>query len=292
MKNIEKHSFDKDKLKKRYSDTLECFDEDLDEVKGNYKFLELIYFGALKVIQINSFLNLLTVKETKRYLLIAQKAKFAHIKLLANPGQEVDINLDNSGISTLRADEDKELIKPGLWINAYELGVVLRKNDLNYLNVNKSRIRKISEAYHVVVFYKYFELLKSYMNNNVDKLILLEIKEICNKKFDTNTPPKPDIFPEAYVFQLYQRVQLIEYVINEKEYEFNELLYLALQYHKTIWSQNKGLNLGDVPLKNNSDGFISWPLTSLAAMAYDKGMKIKVESDYMPEWMVKGKWHR
>jgi hypothetical protein len=55
----------------------------------------------------------------------------------------------------------------------------------------------------------------------------------------------------------------------------------ALEAHKEYWSAT-------AELRKNIEGVISLPLTALAALAWDRGLRFHVESDYLPWSWVTG----
>ena len=61
----------------------------------------------------------------------------------------------------------------------------------------------------------------------------------------------------------------------------NAAFTAALKGHKRYWSSTK-------KLRQDVAGYVSLPLTSLAALAYDRGVRIEVESDYLPRPWVTG----
>lgn len=77
-------------------------------------------------------------------------------------------------------------------------------------------------------------------------------------------------------------------LIDNNETEFNSNFALAIQSHKEVWSQKKALNRGGTPLCRENEGFLAWDCTALAVMAYDKGWKLEITSDYVPQFMVDG----
>jgi hypothetical protein len=54
----------------------------------------------------------------------------------------------------------------------------------------------------------------------------------------------------------------------------------ALESHKTFW--------GAKNMRQDKNGWISLPLIHACAYAYDHGMDLNVESDYIPRWLVTG----
>jgi Immunity protein 49 len=83
------------------------------------------------------------------------------------------------------------------------------------------------------------------------------------------------------------RLQTLPYIQTLKSLDagdfpgFNEALTQALLGHKKYWSSSE-------KLRQTPDGWVSISLTAVAAIAYDRGMKIEVESDYMPASWVRG----
>jgi hypothetical protein len=61
---------------------------------------------------------------------------------------------------------------------------------------------------------------------------------------------------------------------------FTAALTEALQGHKAFWSQKKNAD--------NFEGFVSLPLTAAAALAWNRGMRFEVDSDYLPMSWVRG----
>jgi hypothetical protein len=59
----------------------------------------------------------------------------------------------------------------------------------------------------------------------------------------------------------------------------------ALRSHKAYWSSSRDL-------RKNPTGFVSLPLTMLAALAWDRGIRVGIDSDYMPRPWVTGEAFR
>ncbi|MED5816356.1 immunity 49 family protein [Mycolicibacterium sp. 050232] len=60
---------------------------------------------------------------------------------------------------------------------------------------------------------------------------------------------------------------------------FTDQLEIALNSHRTYWSKNE-------ERREHPQGFASLPLLGLASMAADEGMRIEVESDYLPRELI------
>lgn len=90
-----------------------------------------------------------------------------------------------------------------------------------------------------------------------------------------------DVNDESTQFVLYIEEPLIRVwmaaLMNKEDY-FNEQLEDALLLHKKYYS------FGDKC--EESDGWVSWRLLAPTIFAHDSGINIKVESEYLPKWLV------
>ena len=77
-------------------------------------------------------------------------------------------------------------------------------------------------------------------------------------------------------------IRLNEYALEEKEEEFNQELEKSLLARKTrIKSRND---------EDDSRDWINFQLLACCAYAYDKGIKITVESEYIPRYVYEGNY--
>jgi Immunity protein 49 len=72
------------------------------------------------------------------------------------------------------------------------------------------------------------------------------------------------------------------------EKQLNEKLYEALQKHKDFCEMiySKRELAGGSPNSNQDYCFVSKDLLMVCCLAHDKGMKVEVESDYLPQWII------
>lgn len=127
-------------------------------------------------------------------------------------------------------------------------------------------------------------LRKEYQN------ALVELKDIVNKI--TN---EPEVYYKNYLAFNWKKHQVdllivpyyrcLESVLEGNQIQFDERLYEGLQKHKE-WSLLKSIK-GHIPNSNNPFSFISIRMLATCCLAYDKGMTINTESDYIPKWLYK-----
>jgi hypothetical protein len=79
-------------------------------------------------------------------------------------------------------------------------------------------------------------------------------------------------------------IKVYQAIFSNNENLFNTNIYNALEKHKNHY---EGEEFGE-SRRGKPEGWISVALTVACAIAHDKGMKREVESDYIPEWLIKG----
>ncbi len=93
-------------------------------------------------------------------------------------------------------------------------------------------------------------------------------------------------FAIEFVNYLYEPLLFTyEALLRKNEEDFNTQLVEALTRHKTYYDTKKDNRCDDYK------GWISWRLLGVTALAYDLGIKIKVKSDYIPEWLYRGEFN-
>ena len=70
-------------------------------------------------------------------------------------------------------------------------------------------------------------------------------------------------------------------LLDNDESAFNEGLFEGVKAHKAWWGRGQRLT--------DPEGFWACLPLGLAAMAYDSGMPVRVESDYIPRWFIEGR---
>ncbi|MEY3444022.1 MAG: hypothetical protein RLZZ519_2303 [Bacteroidota bacterium] len=76
------------------------------------------------------------------------------------------------------------------------------------------------------------------------------------------------------------QINLWQAILDKDKARAETMLTKALESHKVFW--------GSKEEKQNEYGWISLPLLAACAYAYDHGMDLNVESDYIPRWLYMG----
>ncbi|MCU0439104.1 MAG: immunity 49 family protein [Raineya sp.] len=80
-------------------------------------------------------------------------------------------------------------------------------------------------------------------------------------------------------------LKVYQSVFENNEKGFNHNLKTALEKHKNYY---ENFLLEGEEIRSEHTGWLSMALIGACVIAYDKGMKRQVESDYIPNWIVKG----
>ncbi|MCR3748753.1 immunity 49 family protein [Lentzea californiensis] len=89
--------------------------------------------------------------------------------------------------------------------------------------------------------------------------------------------------PELVLELLYPPIELFYLFTQRDEAKFNDSLVRALELHQRFWTK-------DEDRRGDPNGFVSFPLLAIAALAKDAGMTIDVESEYLPKTLLDGNW--
>jgi hypothetical protein len=82
---------------------------------------------------------------------------------------------------------------------------------------------------------------------------------------------------------LYPPINLFHRSVRKDEADFNQALVEALELHKAYWT-------ADEDRANDPEGRIALGPLAVACLAYDGGIPIEVESDYLPKHLLQPGW--
>lgn len=75
-------------------------------------------------------------------------------------------------------------------------------------------------------------------------------------------------------------------LLGKNAQKFNDALHHAVQKHKAYWSRDKPFYKGGMIPKDDRMGLFSLPLTAICKFAQQNGIKVEVESDYLPQGFI------
>ncbi|MFG3287068.1 immunity 49 family protein [Streptomyces sp. NPDC048111] len=164
------------------------------------------------------------------------------------------------------------------WLDAFYLAAICRESD---------RMRQLAsipmpflrtEATEVEEYlFLWAEALQSGLHRDSEKMwnSLIAVAE----KSAPEGLPEPE---RAKALELLSPlIEMFRYLMERDATGFNSALGKALNWHKAYWAENDPASV---------DGLVALAPLALACIAYDAGVDIEVESEYMPQGLLVPEW--
>ncbi|MDB1086315.1 immunity 49 family protein [Streptomyces sp. ACA25] len=166
----------------------------------------------------------------------------------------------------------------GNWLTAFWLAVICRdQGRMSQLcRVPLSLLRDSGAEYDEYI-YSWVDALQSYWTGRpgmADKLIAA---------FEGADPAVARAPRDLLLMILSAPIDLFYRFVRRDPEQINSSLVQALQLHKEYWTADED-RLSDV------DGFVALGPLAIACLAYDAGHPINVQSEYLPEHLLKRSW--
>ncbi|MCM3262917.1 immunity 49 family protein [Streptomyces thermoviolaceus] len=177
---------------------------------------------------------------------------------------------------TLQATGPQWYVNPSTWINALYLAVACREKDrINALcRVPVSLLRENGSRFEEYQ-YAWVETLQAYWRGDMDLVRKLVAAVDA-------TDPRSVADPETVSKIVYPPMELFHRFIRKDNAGFNQALLNALRWHKEYWSEeSRALH---------ATGLVALGPLAMVCIAYDAGMPIEGESDYLPAVLIKRNW--
>jgi hypothetical protein len=209
-------------------------------------------------------------------LLLAAQARSALFATALNPDGPVEIQLGEGPPVVYRSAPDESAVNIGAWLHGFFLNVICGEieavqrlctvpNDLLLRSSSKG------SQYH----YLFKDALCAFVNRQTGNLV-----ETILAALDATDPVRPDIHDRRIALDLaVPQLEVFIYLISNNP-KYGDAMQRAVELHRSYWS---------TPLENsrNSTGFMSLPLTALAALGRQRGLTHDVESPYLPMALIK-----
>ena len=286
MEKINLHKVDlPDVIKENYDWLDKKLYKSINKSKEAFRFLFYVYKDSSELLQM-SVLEKPELSQQKYWFTYGLNCIGEFCRLAHFPNEVEEAQIDESGVFSIKVEETNQHINI---LKALSMATIARDKE-------KQKIIADSPLY-------LWEMKEENLNNgNFVTCFLLLMKEYySNKTFNEELFEKsqqyvilnkseigPDIKQKFWIYYMNEFLIALKSLAADNEAEFNQNLIKAIKAHQEVWSQKKALNRGGTSLCRSNEGFLSWDCTALAAMAYDKGWKLEVESDYMPGFMVDG----
>jgi hypothetical protein len=182
-------------------------------------------------------------------------------------------------VRSIPAVGPKHFTDAGTWLEAFWLAVVCRDQArMTQLCQVPIETLRDSGAVFEEYIYHWVDALQTYWLERPglgDKLVAA---------FEGTDPDRLRFIDREMMLKvLYPPVNLFYRFISQDPVKFNEALVQALQLHKEYWT-------ADPEREESGDGDIPLAVLAITCLAYDAGRPIDVESEYLPEHLLKRSW--
>jgi Immunity protein 49 len=230
-----------------------------------------IWAGRLAVAEPNS-------RDLLLALTIACRAGAANLWLASQPGATQTLSLGEGAPATLTGSGPDSTTHVGAWLDAFRLASICRDLEaMKWLLATPTSVLRASSTKGDEYAYQYVDALRGFWQNDprTGDLFLAALE-------GTDPAVLVNADPDYVLDVVVPEMEIFLNVLNKDPAGMNAALAKALKLHEGYWR--------DPSRANNSDGFIALGPLAMASLANDRGMKIEVESGYMPSWLVRGEW--
>ncbi|MGW3316653.1 immunity 49 family protein [Streptomyces fungicidicus] len=167
----------------------------------------------------------------------------------------------------------------GTWLEAFWLAVVCRDQArMTRLCEVPVEMLRASGAVFEEYIYHWVDALQTYWLERPglgDKLVAA---------FDASDPERLQFMDREMMLKvLFSPVNVFYRFAGREADQFNEALIRGLELHKEYWTASE-------ERQESGDGDIPLALLGLACLAHDAGLPVEVESEYLPEHLLKRTW--
>lgn len=171
--------------------------------------------------------------------------------------------------------EDNSILNASEWIRSFYLALIGRQ-DLNCTALSRIPVATIRQSItrESAFRYTWIETLQAMQAGRPDlgNLLIRAMEE---------TDPNMAIDPDWVLHHDVHEMNVLTKLLARDAKAFEAALVKAIVVHKDYWSKTEDRRADTL-------GFMSIPLTALAALAYDSGYRFDIDSEYLPMWLVTG----
>ncbi|GAA2480607.1 hypothetical protein GCM10023100_51670 [Actinocorallia cavernae] len=183
------------------------------------------------------------------------------------------------GVKNLPATGPQDYLHAGSWLTSFYLAVICRENGRveQLAQVPVSFLRASGAEFDEYV-YAWVETLQNLWFGR------REVWDTLATAIDGTAPEAAPIAGQELMLKiLYPPLELFHHYLRREAGEFNATLADALTWHKEYWAANEARS-------RSGEGLVALAPLAVACMAYDAGMPVDVESEYIPRALLRRSW--
>jgi Immunity protein 49 len=302
MEKIERHNANEIKyrsIRDKYSTEIENSPKWIDGVIENINTWSItsLQKGFWSVFYQSIYLSEQESAET--FLFYSNELTKIIFELSKNSGKEITIKYDGQTKTLqgwevgLTINHPPDIYFPWYWEECVEFALILRnQKTIDLLKFDCSwheyRDRTIGSFNPDMIDMALYDFYNSLLFKNYAKSLELANTIITNLEENldgwiNNINHFKTVKDEALLLTI-PSMYCFKSVFEGDEAAFNTYLYDALIKHKQYCTTKYKTPL--TPTSNQDQLFVAMSLLTACSLAFDKGMKVEIESDYIPKWLI------
>ena len=273
MKKIELHTYDAKAIKDNAKWHYDRIPKLMETIRQKEISLDGLY-DRCKVLAIYEYILNRNEKECLKYIDYSMKALLGHFEQASYPGQEVEIEICGEKINVRGKESEDYKLGPMFWLEGIYMAIILRDKEsiLKFMNIPIQVMLNANmndeELFMVFVFF-----LKNYLSSNKDTgELLIDAYKLTDPKL---YEPERNLFIQNTITP---QLELFISMIKDDQIEFDKDLEKALTRFKSFYNQ----------MPKEEYGLMSFPFIAICILAKERGLKIEIESDYTPKFLIEG----
>jgi hypothetical protein len=270
---IERHSIDQKYAHELFEEQRETLPKRLDAAAQNPNRLPFLSDQALNVAGYASAIDPRS-PEIKPNVRLAAEALAALFVVHAQGGKKVTVPLGGKQITYEGVEIDESYLYSARWMKAFYATTIIQDEALQkqlFASVPDFSLSSTTSPRHRNLLVHALRGWHAEADDTGRRFV---------KCIDATDPKEYDTDYHNYLLRIdVPQITVTFYCLGEKK-ELTESMVNAVQRHKEFYSSNK-------KLRDDVDGFFSLGLTAIAVEAQARGLKLGVESNYLPPALLK-----
>ena len=267
------HDFDRAEAEENLGTFEVVVERKLAQAKSSANHLSMLHRFTLSLLGYLAGLGKDTGRLRNVLRLLARTGAATFALARTRPGESVDVALDDDGVSRLTGPVDESTAHGGVWLFSYWAALILDDpQSLYLLSTTPVRIMRDSSTTSDPYYEMFIDALESFTNAD---------SSVTQKLFPAlqATDPAGLKTSEArYVLNIHvPQMEILYNLLKSRQEGFTSALVKALEKHKTYWERDR----------ENTEGLFALGPAALACAAVRQGLRVEVESGYMPAGLLR-----
>ncbi|GAA2276086.1 immunity 49 family protein [Streptomyces atrovirens] len=254
--------------------------EDIKQLEGWPQGFGMTFSSALHTAKLQCSLDPTADKlETwEAWVAAMQVGSALFASATAPEGSTVECMIGHE-VRTIPAVGITHFVDAGTWLEAFWLAIVCRDQArMTQLCEVPIETLRASGAVFEEYIYHWVDALQTYWLERPG------LGEKLVAAFDGTDPDRLRFMDREMMLKvLYPPINLFYRFVSRDADKFNEALVQALELHKEYWTASE-------ERQETGDGDVPLAILALACLAHDAGLPVEVESEYLPENLLKRSW--